>query len=69
MSRFALYEAGGNLNFVGENNDFNTNRPINDGVWHHVGTTFDGAILKIYLDGALVGSKSTNFDTIPLNLV
>ena len=64
--RFALYETGGNLNFVGENNDFNTNRPINDGVWHHVAATFDGAILKIYLDGALVGSKSTNFDTMPL---
>ena len=64
--RFALYEKGGNLNFVGENNDFNTNRPINDGVWHHVAATFDGAILKIYLDGALVGSKSTNFDTMPL---
>lgn len=62
--RFALYQSGGNLYFVGEYNDFDTNMPINDGLWHHVAATFDTTTLKIYLDGALVGSKSTNFDTM-----
>lgn len=63
--RFALYEKGGNLNFVGENIDFNTNRPINDGMWHHVAATFDGTILNIYFEGVLVGFMLTSFTTMP----
>ena len=65
--RFALYETGGNLNFVGENNDFNTNRPINDGMWHHVAATFDGTILNIYFEGVLVGFMLTKFKFPPVS--
>lgn len=30
------------------------------GVWHHVACTYDGAMLKIYVDGKLEGCKPTN---------
>jgi hypothetical protein len=55
-NRFALYQSGGNLNFVAEGNDYNTGVAINDGVWHHVAATFDGTNLKIYKDGVQVGT-------------
>ncbi|MDR0536116.1 MAG: hypothetical protein LBG65_07240, partial [Puniceicoccales bacterium] len=28
-----------------------------DGKWHHVAATFDGATMRVYLDGALVGKR------------
>lgn len=31
---------------------------LKDGQWHHVATTFDGSELRIYFDGALVGSQA-----------
>ena len=55
-NRFALYQSSGKLNFVAENNDYNTNVTLNDGVWHHVAATHDGTNLKIYLDGVQVGT-------------
>lgn len=61
--RFALYESGGNLNFVAEYNDYNTNMRIDDGLWHHVAATYDGGFLKLYLDGVLVGSQMKYLDT------
>lgn len=27
-----------------------------DGAWHHIAGTYDGAVMKLYLDGSLVGS-------------
>jgi large repetitive protein len=32
----------------------------NDGQWHHVAATLDSSGQKLYVDGALVGSRSTN---------
>lgn len=31
---------------------------INDGVFHHVGVTYDGTTQRVYLDGALIASKA-----------
>lgn len=63
-NRFALYQTGGKLNFVAENNDYNTNATINDGNWHHIAATHDGTSLKVYLDGVQVGtSQAKTFNT------
>jgi hypothetical protein len=32
---------------------------VNDGQWHHVAVTYDGATETVYLDGALVGSAAS----------
>lgn len=29
-----------------------------DGKWHHVASTYDGSVIKVYKDGQLIGSKS-----------
>jgi len=55
-NRFSLYQTNGKLNFVAENNDYNTNFTINDGVWHHIAATYDGTNLKVYADGVQVGT-------------
>ncbi|MBO9203397.1 T9SS type A sorting domain-containing protein [Niastella sp. MAH-29] len=62
-NRFALYQTGGKLNFVAENNDYNTNVVINDGVWHHVAATYDGTTVKVYIDGTLAGSSAKSLNT------
>ena len=40
------------------------NTPLSLNTWHHIVFTYNGASLKLYLDGALVNSVST---TLPLN--
>lgn len=52
-SRFGFINASGNLYFVGEGNDYNTNTLIADGNWHHIAATYEASTLKIYIDGAL----------------
>lgn len=34
---------------------------VSTGTWHHVFAVYDGATIKVYLDGALDGSVSTSF--------
>ena len=40
---------------------------INDYNWHHIAATYDGNILKSYLDGNLVESRATLTKKMPLN--
>ena len=61
--RFALYQVNGKLKFIGGGNDLETNAVISDGVWHHIAATYDGVDLKLYVDGVLVGTKTTSFAT------
>jgi hypothetical protein len=37
-------------------------RSVNDGKWHHVAATFDGAQLVLYIDGTLDAYYSTSYD-------
>ena len=52
-SRFGFLNVNGNLYFVGEGNDYNTNTLIADGNWHHIAATYEASTLKIYIDGVL----------------
>jgi hypothetical protein len=60
--RFGLLVVAGRLYFVGENNDQIGNITINDGIWHHVAVSFDGATVKLYVDGVqdVTASKTLN---------
>jgi len=42
--------------FAGTDLTTPSDRPINDGQWHHIAATYDGAQQKIYIDGALAAS-------------
>lgn len=43
-----------------------TSVKVLDNQFHHVAGTYDGAVMKVYLDGALVGSKNAN-GSIPVS--
>ena len=49
----------GNLGvaFYANDHDF-TATGLTDGNWHHVATTYDGSLAKVYLDGNLIGTGS-----------
>jgi hypothetical protein len=51
-----MYADPGN---IAENN-VQTSRAVNDGIWHHVVGTYDGAALRIYLDGKLQAQTVTS---------
>jgi hypothetical protein len=40
---------------------------LTTGVWHHVAGIFDGAQLRVYVDGVLVGSKASTFAPVSGN--
>ena len=40
-----------------------TARPVNDGNWHHLVSTFDGTHHRLYLDGALQGTAALKTNT------
>src|SRR5207248_2463970 len=46
--------------------------PVQPGWWHHLAATWDGATLRLYLDGSqvstAVGTGSINASTQPLNI-
>jgi len=37
---------------------------VTPGVWHHVAGVYDGQQLRVYLDGALAGSKASTFTPV-----
>jgi len=53
-----------------DGDSFSTSRPINDGNWHQLAVTYNGANVSAYLDGALIGSKAFagSLNTLPSGL-
>jgi hypothetical protein len=49
---------------------FSTPYPINDGVWHQLVVTYDGATISLYLDGTLIGTShfGSTLNTLPSSL-
>ncbi len=63
----AILINGGNLLFelrgFGQSNlDLSTTAAVSDGNWHHVAVTRSGSDLKIYKDGEIVASGTSNHD-------
>ncbi|HEU5172254.1 MAG TPA: LamG domain-containing protein, partial [Nitrososphaeraceae archaeon] len=49
---------GGYETSKGSDKFITSSNTYNDGQWHHVVVTYDGSILRLYIDGSEVGSKS-----------
>lgn len=45
--------------------NFSSNASITDGVWHHIAYTYDGTIIKQWVDGTLDGTANTTSTTTP----
>jgi len=43
----------------------NSSVSVNDNVWHHLAATYDGATMKIYVDGSLTGSSAGYSGNLP----
>jgi len=52
---FVTLKNGAEFDYVISSND------VTPGNWHHVAGVFDGAQLRVYIDGSLAGSKSSTF--------
>lgn len=70
---YALYTSGGGLTFyVFDGGDVvrspNAGTGIWDNQWHHVAGTFDGSSVRLYVDGAEVGSGTPTSISIGYNL-
>jgi hypothetical protein len=65
-NRFSIYRdrTDGKLKFSAYANDWNTGHVLSTGVWRHVAFTFDGRVLKLYIDGNFVASTTTTCDTV-----
>jgi hypothetical protein len=62
-SQFSYFIAYGSYSFT-ESVDFGLIRDYN---WHHLAETYDGNILKSYLDGSIISTKVTTTKKMPLN--
>jgi YD repeat-containing protein len=63
---YVLRLMGGRVTFatLKNSNEFDYQQgatPVSTGVWHHVAGVFDGSQMRVYLDGALDGSKASTF--------
>lgn len=65
----ALTNNGGGVDFgIGDGNNWTIlwgavpNGTLDDGEWHAIATTYDGATMRVYIDGALVDSMPANVD-------
>ena len=56
---FALAAGASGLTYL------TASRPFKEGEWHHVAGTFDGATMRLYVDGALAGQS--NEETGPIS--
>jgi hypothetical protein len=45
----------------------NGSSSINDGNWHHLAATYNGSIMKIYIDGTLRGTNTSFSGNLPTN--
>ena len=53
---------------AGDDHTFDTPYPLDDGIWHQVAVTYDGAHIIVYVDGRPIGTQAfiTNvLDTLP----
>jgi hypothetical protein len=64
---FTLYN--GIPYFVGQNNDFFGNSNLNENNWYFVLLTYDGSIVKLYVDGVLDSYGYKNLNTTGSNLI
>ena len=60
---FALNVSGGEYYFVGCNDDIDTNVRIPVNEWHHHVATYDGAIVRLFIDGIQRASVPKNYNT------
>lgn len=44
-------------------NDIWTGRIVNDGIWHFLCITYDGAVVNVYLDGSVINTANRTFNT------
>ncbi len=58
----------GKAAFIGEYADYTGTIQINDGQWHHIVMTYDGATMEIYVDGKSAGSAKLALNTQGQNL-
>ena len=68
--------ASGMVNFNLGNGSWNelnsSSNVVTLGVWHHIAATYDGAMMKIYVDGVQVASQARaniNFSSTNQNLM
>lgn len=62
------FSTGGVVYFVGYGDDFQGNATLSDGVWHHVGVTYDGTNLRIYVDGRQDSTTTKTLNTASTGL-
>jgi hypothetical protein len=60
--KFTLHLYNG-VYIIGEGNDLSTGYHFNDGNWHHLAVTHDGATTIVYVDGIVRGSRNTTYNT------
>jgi Concanavalin A-like lectin/glucanases superfamily/Fibronectin type III domain len=53
---------------AGDDHTFETPYPLDDGTWHQIAVTYDGAHIIVYVDGKPIGAQAFNanvLDTLP----
>ena len=67
LSALFVWENVGGVGFLGYGADVWHPMPANlvDGSWHHLGYTFNGTLMSVYYDGAVVAHGSVTLDTWP----
>lgn len=60
-----LHIENGKLNFdIPGNNLLQSNDTFNDGNWHHTAVTYDGTVLRMYVDGELISENASASITV-----
>jgi hypothetical protein len=62
-SSFSVSLSGGNAGFVGCADDLGTAQPVANGQWRNLTATYDGTIVRMYLDGVEIASGAKSLNT------
>lgn len=63
LSQISIY-GNGEIGFYGGGNNLGTAaNGYADGRWHHLAVAFDGAVMRLYLDGELKATRTTTLNT------